>query len=363
MRSPMLLPLALGLALPLAGRPPSEDPPGGPVRVERRLAAMGTWLELRLQAGERAAGLAASERALAAIEACERRLSTWGDDSELARLNHAPLGEWQSLSPELAHDLERARRHWLDTGGAFDPGLGALVEIWGLRTGGRRPSEAELVAARGARGFAGFELEGGRARRLHARAAIEEGGFGKGLALDAALAALTAAGVHEAAVDLGGQLALLGAGTTTPLTTTLADPRARARAVLELELRPGSFATSGNSERGIVVDGVARAHLLDPWSGAPCADFGSLSVWARDATTADCLSTGLYVMGPEAAQAWCATHPGIEFVLVLPEGERLRVVASAGWRGRLRPLVSDLDLRFVGADPLPSPSLPALTSR
>lgn len=358
MLASMLLPLALALALP-PGLPSGAGPAGDTVQVERRLSAMGTWLELRVQAGERAAGLAASERALAAIEACERRLSTWVEDSELARLNRAPLGEWQALSPELAHDLERARHHWIGTGGAFDPGLGALVEIWGLRTGGRMPSEAELVAARGARGFAAFELEGRRARRLHARAAIEEGGFGKGLALDAALAALAADGVREAVVDLGGQLALLGAGATT----TLADPRARARAVLELELRPGSFATSGNSERGIVVDGVARAHLLDPRSGTPCADFGSLSVWAADATTADCLSTGLYVMGPEAARTWCAAHPGIEFVLVLPEGGRLRVVASAGWRGRLRPLVSDLDLRFVGADPLPSSSLPALPSR
>lgn len=354
MPSPVLLALVLGLA------PPAADP--GPVGqeadpswVERRLSAMGTWLELRVQAGERAAGLAASERALAAIEACERRLSTWVEDSELARLNRAPLGEWQALSPELAHELERARHYWRETEGAFDPGLGALVEVWGLRTGGRSPSEAELAAARAAGGFAAFELDGLRARRRHARAAIEEGAFGKGLALDAALAALAAAGVRVAALDLGGQLALLGAGATT----TLADPRARDRAVLELDLEPGSFATSGNSERGIVVDGVARAHLLDPESGAPLADFGSLSVWAADATAADCLSTGLYVMGPEAALRWCAAHPGVELVLLLSAGEGLRAVATAGWRGRLRALVPELELHFVGADSSLPLSFPA----
>ncbi len=154
-------------------------------------------------------------------------------------------------------------------------------------------------------------------------------------------------------LDLGGQIAVLGA----PCTTTLADPRERARPVLELELQPGSLATSGNSERGILVDGVPRAHLLDPQRGAPADDFGSLSVWAADAGAADCLSTGLYVMGPERALRWCAAHPGIELVLLLPQGERLCAVATEGWRGRLRALVPDLELRFVSAGSL-LPSLP-----
>ena len=93
----------LALALVCAGaarlQEPSSPGPAFPsnARVERRLEAMGTWLELRLElrpdAGEdRAAGLAASERAVQAIEACEARLSTWREDSELARLNRAPVG-------------------------------------------------------------------------------------------------------------------------------------------------------------------------------------------------------------------------------------------------------------------------------
>jgi thiamine biosynthesis lipoprotein len=135
-----------------------------------------------------------------------------------------------------------------------------------------------------------------------------------------------------------------------PTRTRLAHPHERARAVLELELRPGSLATSGNAERGIRLDGESRAHILDPRAGAPVADFGSLSVWAADASTADCLSTGLYAMGPEAALAWAARHPEIELVLLFSEGPRLSALATQGWRGRVRVLDPDLELRFVGAD-------------
>lgn len=336
-------------------------PTAEPTRVERRLAAMGTWLELSVAAPERVLALEASERAVRAIEACEARLSTWREDSELARLNRAAPGQAVTLSCELAADLERARTFWRATGGAFDPGLGALVSAWGLRSGGRVPTAAELEAARGVGGFAAIELEGRRAVRLHPLAAVEEGGFGKGVGLDAALAALAAAGIVEARVDLGGQLAILG----SPCTTTLADPRQRARAVLELRFDAGSLSTSGNSERGIVVDGVARGHLLDPRTGEPAEDFGSLTVLAPDATAADCLSK-LYVLGPEQALRWRAANhdswPGIELLVLVRRGSGLLALASEGWRGRLRALVPELELVFVSEGAASSPDFHVSTT-
>ncbi|MSR63763.1 MAG: FAD:protein FMN transferase [Planctomycetes bacterium] len=328
-----------------------------PARVERRLSAMGTWLELEVRAADRPAALVASEAAVRAIEAVEARLSTWREDSELARLNRAPVGSALLLSPELAADLARAQGFWRASEGAFDPGLGALVAAWGLRSGGREPSSVELEAARAVGGFAAFELDGRRAVRRHASAAIEEGGFGKGVGLDAALSALRTAGVIEARLDFGGQLATLGA----PCTCALADPRARARPVLELSFPTGSLATSGNSEHGILVAGERRGHLLDPRSGAPAEDFGSLSVWAADATAADCLSK-LYVLGPDGALRWQAAHPEVELIVLVPKGQRLVARATSGWRGRLRALVPELELSFAeertarAPEPQPAPA-------
>lgn len=330
---------ACNAAGPAATRVPAAD-----VVVERRLEAMGTWLELRVAAADRATALAASEAAVRAVAAVEARLSTWRDDTELARLNRAPVGERVALSAELARDLEGARELWRASGGAFDPGVGALVAAWGLRSGGRRPTDAEVETALAAGGLAGFELEGRSAVRTHPAASLEEGGFGKGVGLDAAGAALAGAGATWGALDLGGQVALVGA--TPEQVFALADPRDRQRPVLELTVEGGSFATSGSSERGIVVDGVRRAHVLDPRSGRPADDFGSVTVWAADATTADALSTALFVMGPERGLAWAAAHAGVEALAIVVREDGLEARATEGWRGRVRPM-TELELRFV----------------
>jgi thiamine biosynthesis lipoprotein len=317
-----------------------------PAVVEREVALMGTWLRLEVQGATRAAALEASEVAVRAVEACEARLSTWRDDSELARLNRCPVGQVFELSPATARDLARARELRAATGGAFEPGIGGMVRAWGLRTGGRRPAPAELEALVELHGLDALELTGRGARRLDARLEIEEGGFGKGVALDEALAALASRGSAAACLDLGGQIARLGVGTAR---VRLADPRDRGRAVLELALGAGSLATSGNSEHGISVEGEHFGHVLDPRTGHPAPDFGSLSVIAPDATSADALSTGLYVLGPEAALAWADAHPPFACLVLEIRPEGLRARASAAFPRELLALVPDLQL----ANPAP----------
>ncbi len=314
--------------------------------VERRLGVMGTELRLQVWAADRPQALAASEVALRALEAAAERLSTWGDGGELARLNHSPAGEEQALSPELDRELAAARRCWEETAGAFDPAIAALVAAWGLRAGGAIPSPERLVAARAASGFQALSLgTDGGASWLRPGVGIEEGGFGKGAGIDAALTALARDGqARQALLDLGGQLAIYGEGMKARIS--LADPRDRQRSVLGLAIDRGSVSTSGNSERGLMVGGRKIGHLLDPRTGEPAPDFGSLAVWSEEALRADCLSTGLYVLGPEGALTFAAGHPDVEVVVVEALHQGLRVRASAGLRGRLTPLVPDLVIEF-----------------
>lgn len=298
---------------------------------------MGTALDVEIESANRPAGLEASERAVEALEATEARLSTWREDTELARLNRTPVGEPMPLSPALARELQAARRCWEETGGAFDPGVGALVRAWGLRTGGRIPEEAELRAAQG---ISGLRLHDGTAVREQ-DLLLEEGGWGKGAGLVNALEALKRDGVARASLDLGGQVAVLG-GWEIPV----ADPRQRDRPVVVLKVDGGSVSTSGNGERGIVVGGKRLGHILDPRTGRPAPDFGSVTVWTADPLRADCLSTGLYVLGPERALAWAAAHPGVEVLVLRTEGNRLRALASPGLRGRLKAMDPEVKIDF-----------------
>lgn len=318
----------------------------GPARVERTVYAMGTELRVAVEATDRPAALAASERAVRAVEAAEQRLSTWDRETELARLNRAAVGERVRLSPALAADLRAARWCREATAGAFDPAVGALVAAWGLREGGRSPSAAELRRALAATGAGALRLHGRVAVRRRAGVALEEGGFGKGAGLADALAALAGdSRVRRAELDFGGQLAVTGEGA--PWLFAVADPRDRGRPVAAVAVDGGSLATSGTSERG--------AHLLDPRSGRPARDFGSLTVWTADPLRADCLSTGLYVLGPEGALAWAGRRSGVEVLVVeKKDGGRLLGRLTPGLAERLRPLAPELEVEIWNAGGVPA---------
>jgi thiamine biosynthesis lipoprotein len=286
------------------------------------------------------------------MEATEARLSTWRENSELAALNRAPAGQPVEISRELAEELAAAAHCAEMTAGAFDPGIGTLLAAWGMRRGGHLPTPEQIRLGRAAAGISRLELASSAvgtptALRRHPDLVIDEGAFGKGAGLDRAAAALAVLPTPvRAFLNVGGQVLVTGGGEPWPVE--LSDPGDRRRPVLALALDGGSLATSGNGERGIWIGGERRSHLLDPRTGEPALDFGNLAVIAPDALTADCLSTGLYVLGPEAALAWAGAHPGVEVVVLSPSGagSGLRVRATAGLAGRLRPLVEGVEVRF-----------------
>ncbi|MCK5941764.1 MAG: FAD:protein FMN transferase, partial [Planctomycetes bacterium] len=343
--SPTLLLLACGAActpLPRGQAGGGAEAAGG--AVQRLVVAMGTSLHLDVEAADRAAALQASEAAVRAIEVVEQRLSTWRDDSEMARLHAAPPGQPFAASAALRADLLAARR-WRDaTGGAFDPAIGALIAAYDLRGDGRWPSSAELDAARAACGLQHLRVVDAGVVR-DADVVLDAGAFGKGAALDAAGRAALASGATAARFDFGGQLLFVGAAR--PRTVELADPRDRQRPALRLRIDGGSVATTGNGERRRVVDGRALGHVLDPRRGEPCADFGTVAVWARDALAADCLSTACFVLGPDRALAFVERTDGVEIaVLTTTDGSpHLTARVSSGLRDRVTALQPELDIR------------------
>ncbi|MFV2072523.1 MAG: FAD:protein FMN transferase, partial [Thermoanaerobaculales bacterium] len=183
----ILVAVAVAVAVAGAGEP-------GERMVERRVFTMGSVLEMVVWAADRKTALEASQAAVAAIDAAELRLSTWRSDSELARLNDSPPGVWEPLSAELASDLQSSLDWWRATGGAFDPGVGSLVRAWDLRGRGKVPEPAEILKAHAASGAGRLEIAEGRARRSLPGLILEEGGFGKGVALRDGASAARAAG-------------------------------------------------------------------------------------------------------------------------------------------------------------------------
>ena len=341
-RSRWFLSLLFAGAL-LAGAVPARSGgiPAG--TVERRLGVMGTWLAVEVEAADRPTALAGSEGAVREIERIEALFSTWRSGTPLDQVNHAAVGNPVPVPAELAALLARLFELSEATSGAFDPAVGPLIRAWDLRGNGRRPGAEELRAAIRSSAVGSFRIDerGGRVTRLDPSAAIDEGAWGKGYALDRASARLAESGAASALLDLGGQVLSVG---DEARTVDLSHPVDRLRPVATIALRNASLSVSGDSERFRVVGGERIGHLLDPRTGLPARDFGSVAVVSPSALVADVLSTALFVAGPEEGivlserlRASGIPHEAL-FLIVTPDGLAIR--ASAGFP----PIVRSLDL-------------------
>jgi FAD:protein FMN transferase len=288
---------------------------------------MGTVCEIAIQDTPEAARQV--ENAFNEAARIERTISTWKSDSELSRVNR---NEIDTVSPEVAAMLADTLRWSRATNGAFNPLVGPMVQLWRTREDGAVPDRASIERTRLAATLSNVAIDGERVL-LKNGAAIEEGGFGKGYALDRMIVLLP----RPAMIDFGGQVIVTGS-----LRVQIADPARRDRAVLELTLTDESISTSSGSEKTFDVAGVLFSHILDPRTGRALPPRGSVSVIATRAMDADILSTALYVMGPDEGLRWADEH-GVDAIFITPD-HVIRITRTFRDRG-LKAMNPDFQIR------------------
>jgi FAD:protein FMN transferase len=94
----------------------------------------------------------------------------------------------------------------------------------------------------------------------------------------------------------------------------------------------GTFSTSGDYERSFMKDGVRYHHLIDPDRGEPARGCRSVTIVTNRATMADVLSTGVFILGPDAGMALIEKLPDVEGVIVTATNQ---VLVSSGLKGRV----------------------------
>jgi thiamine biosynthesis lipoprotein len=288
---------------------------------------MGTTLTINLPVSQDAPIL---ESVFAEVDRLEEVLSNWSPSSEITLLNQRAATGPVVCSIDLFEAIATALRWAEVTSGAFDPTIEPLVRQLGLRGTAPTNGQAEPSRDGGQRtsrllATVGWEHVLLDARRRTARfdasgVGIDLGGIGKGIALDAAARVVKEAGFEAALLDFGGQVLAIGESTAGgPWRVGIADPVERHDALGWVALENGSLATSGNAERSVAGSDGPTGHLLDPATGKPSSFQGSVTVLAPDATTADALSTALFVMGPETGLPWAEEH-GVAALYISPDG-------------------------------------------
>ena len=277
-----------------------------------RFRAMGTDIELLVEADDAGCALAAAEAEFHRLEAL---LTRFQPESELSRLNAAG-------SLAAGHDLLRVVELALAarerTGGRFDvtvhdallaAGYDRSFEL--LSPDDARPAEP----APDARGR--VEIAHG-VIALHGGARIDLGGIGKGYACERAAEILATAG--PCLVNAGGDVATRD-GVWTVAVETPDGP-------LTLELTGScALATSGRDSRRWRRAGRELHHIIDPATGEPSgSDLLRITVVASDAVDAEVTAKALFLVGSEEARRE-ADGLAIPAVLVTDSG---RTITAGG---------------------------------
>ncbi len=311
---------ALLLSLIVAGPAGAAAAVSPPTRAELVMGAIAT---ITIAEGGDDAAFAAAFAALRRVDAA---MSLYRPASDLVRMNAHAARHAEVVDGDLYACLERALTLSAATDGAFDVTVLPLLRAWGAYPGLDHLGPMRPIAV----GWAGLVLDPGHrtVRFQREGMGVDLGGIAKGFALDRARDALAANGARRAVLDLGGNLATLGAGPGAGWRFAVREPAAPATTLGVLTLAAGSaVSTSGNYARDFATEGWrARSHIYDPRSGRPVRPDLAVTVWAPDATTADALSTALMVLGPDAISDVLAREPEVGALFVAGAGRDRRLV-------------------------------------
>jgi thiamine biosynthesis lipoprotein len=334
----------LAAAAILAGcsQPPARDasPP-----VDQRLRAvsssrlsMGSTLTLTAWTVDESAANAPFAEVFQEFARLEKLMSTWIPDSDISRVNREAGLRPVPVSGEVREVLTTARQLSEWTGGKFDITFGALSNLWKFDhdQDGIIPDMRDVRRRLPLIDYRAIQVNDAAGTVFVARKgmSIHLGGIGKGYAVDRGATILRQRGVRNFMIQSGGDIYVAGTKDGQPWRLGIQDPRGPAnRSFAELDLSDGTFSTSGDYERFFVRDGKRYHHILDPATGEPARGTRSVTIVADRAVLADGLSTGVFILGPEAGMALIERLPGVEGVIVSDKNE---VLISSGLRDKIR---------------------------
>jgi FAD:protein FMN transferase len=229
----------------------------------------------------------------------ERKFSRYRDDSVLAWI-HRNRGTELTLDAETASLLDFAAQCFEISGGLFDITSGVLRRVWKFDGSDQLPppeAVASLVS------LIGFDRVTWRSPRLllPLEMELDFGGVGKEYAVDRAYDILAATCTRPFLVNFGGDLRANGPPTNGSWQVGIERSEGDGIAAMLLELQRGALATSGDSHRFLLKDGVRYSHILDPRTGWPVAGAPrSVTVAASSCTEAGLLSSLALLQGTRA---------------------------------------------------------------
>ncbi len=260
------------------------------------------------------------------LDSLNTALSTYQPDSEISVFNQARQGKIFHPSAALLKTLEGAKHIYQTSGGAFDPTVGPLVDLWGFGPDdatNEQPSQEALDELRSLIGFEKVLVRDDTIAKVIDGVALDLSAIAKGYAVDVLASLLKDRGCTNFMVDIGGELVLAGlnasaqawrVGVEKPDTSNLGSIQ------LVLSLSGAAVATSGDYRNFRLIAGKRVDHVMDPRRLAPADnEVVAVTVVHANAMFADGFATAAMVLGVDDALK-LAQEEGFAVLLMTKSG-------------------------------------------
>lgn len=232
----------------------------------------------------------------------EHTLSRYVPGNPVDQINHSQ-GCAITVDDEIALMLDYAGQCYELSDGRFDITSGILRQAWRFDGSDRLPDAARVSALLPRIGWDKVQWQRPQLT-LPDGMELDFGGIGKEYAVDRVLLDLKHRLPKGSAVlvNFGGDLACTGPRCDgSPWSVGIEDHRRNHTSSQTLSLRGGALATSGDSRRFLLKDGVRYGHILDPRTGWPVPEAPhSVTVAAPTCTLAGMLATFAMLHGSGA---------------------------------------------------------------
>lgn len=276
-----------------------------------------------------------SDSIIAVMNDIDRQFSMFLDSSAVSRINR---NEDVIVNNDFIKVFELSKRLSELSGGAFDPTVGPLTNLWGFGTTvfNSVPSQSAIDSVLISVGIADCTILDNKVIKKNLDTRFDFSSIAKGYGVDAVGEMLARNGCTDFLVEIGGEILTRGRNPRgLPWKVQIDTPKSDIdshTAMTVIELPDAAVATSGNYRNYRESGGHRFGHTIDPHSGRPVETVTlSATVIAPDCATADGLATACMVMDASSALKMIESLDNVEALIVIAAGDSLEMRPSTGF--------------------------------
>ncbi|MDT8281712.1 MAG: FAD:protein FMN transferase [Gammaproteobacteria bacterium] len=204
----------------------------------------------------------------------------------------------------------------------YNPAIGRLINLWQFhkyQDADIQPPDNKSIMALVGQNPQMSDLSFNQDDQLlntNPSVSLNFGAFAKGYAIGLEIEKLKKYGIHNAVINAGGDLTVIGQHGDRAWNIGIRDPRSEQIMASVSVSNNESVFTSGDYERVYIYQGQRYHHILDPSTGYPTDDAQSVTVIDDNPGLADAAATAIFVAGSENWPS-IAKKMGIRYVMLV----------------------------------------------